>query len=91
VAAVLTPTPDAVNQLLMAGPMVILYEVGIWVSWFVDKSRKEEKAAKEAAKAAEKAAAAAPPKGGASQENAAPQPEAAAAQPAATEKDSKDA
>ncbi len=91
VAAILTPTPDAVNQLLMAGPMVILYEVGIWVSWFVDKSRKEEKAAKEAAKAAEKAAAAAPPKGGASQENAAPQPEAAAAQPAAPEKDSKDA
>jgi sec-independent protein translocase protein TatC len=91
VAAVLTPTPDAVNQLLMAGPMVILYEVGIWVSWFVDKSRKEEKAAKEAAKAAAKAAAAAPPKDGESQKNAAPQPEAAAAQPAATEKDSKDA
>lgn len=47
VAAILTPTPDAVNQLLMAGPMVILYEVGIWVSWFVDRSRKEEKARRE--------------------------------------------
>ena len=94
VAAILTPTPDAVNQLLMAGPMVVLYEVGIWVSWFVDKSRKEEKAAKEAAKEAEQAAAAAPPtppKDGEGQENAAPQSEAAAAQPAATEKDSKDA
>ena len=88
VAALLTPTPDAVNQLLMAGPMVVLYEVGIWVSWFVDKSRKEEKAAKEAA---ENAAAAAPPKDGERQENAAAQPEAAAAQPTATEKDSKDA
>ncbi|EFL50998.1 Sec-independent protein translocase, TatC subunit [Solidesulfovibrio fructosivorans JJ]] len=48
VAAILTPTPDAVNQLLMAGPMVVLYELGIWVSWFVDKSRKEEKARKQA-------------------------------------------
>jgi sec-independent protein translocase protein TatC len=27
--AVLTPTPDAFNQTLMAGPLVILYEVGI--------------------------------------------------------------
>jgi sec-independent protein translocase protein TatC len=29
-AAVLTPTPDAFNQALMAGPLIILYEVGIW-------------------------------------------------------------
>src|SRR5437773_6460268 len=28
-AAVLTPTPDAFNQTLMAGPLVLLYEVGI--------------------------------------------------------------
>jgi len=28
-AAILTPTPDAFNQLLMAGPLVLLYEVGI--------------------------------------------------------------
>ena len=27
-AAVLTPTPDAFNQALMAGPLIILYEVG---------------------------------------------------------------
>ena len=27
--AILTPTPDAFNQTLMAGPLVILYEVGI--------------------------------------------------------------
>src|SRR5947209_434217 len=27
--AVLTPTPDAFNQTLMAGPLVLLYEVGI--------------------------------------------------------------
>ena len=52
VAAILTPTPDAVNQLLMAGPMCILYEVGIWVSWFVDRSRKEEKAKRQQAEKA---------------------------------------
>jgi sec-independent protein translocase protein TatC len=28
-AALLTPTPDAFNQALMAGPLVLLYEVGI--------------------------------------------------------------
>ncbi|PIE60256.1 MAG: hypothetical protein CSA31_02980 [Desulfobulbus propionicus] len=30
VAAILTPTPDVVNQLLMAGPLIILYEISIW-------------------------------------------------------------
>lgn len=29
IAAILTPTPDVVNQILMGGPLVILYEVGI--------------------------------------------------------------
>jgi sec-independent protein translocase protein TatC len=28
-AAILTPTPDVVNQSLMAGPIILLYEVGI--------------------------------------------------------------
>ncbi len=32
IAAVLTPTPDAFNQTLMALPMIILYEVGILAS-----------------------------------------------------------
>ena len=53
-SALLTPTPDAVNQLLMAGPMVILYEIGIWVSWFVDKPRLAEKAARKAEEEAAK-------------------------------------
>jgi sec-independent protein translocase protein TatC len=29
IAAVLTPTPDILNQSLMAGPLIILYEIGI--------------------------------------------------------------
>jgi sec-independent protein translocase protein TatC len=29
ISAVMTPTPDAFNQALMAGPLIILYEVGI--------------------------------------------------------------
>ena len=29
IAAILTPTPDALNQALMAGPLILLYEVGI--------------------------------------------------------------
>ncbi len=28
-SAILTPTPDAFNQMLMAGPLILLYEVGI--------------------------------------------------------------
>lgn len=36
IAAVVTPTPDVVNQLLMAGPLLVLYEVSIWaVRFFV--------------------------------------------------------
>jgi sec-independent protein translocase protein TatC len=29
IAAILTPTPDVVNQLFMAGPLIVLYEVSI--------------------------------------------------------------
>jgi sec-independent protein translocase protein TatC len=29
VAAILTPTPDAFNQAMMAGPLIVLYEIGI--------------------------------------------------------------
>jgi sec-independent protein translocase protein TatC len=43
IAAILTPTPDMVNQLLMAGPLIVLYEVSILVSRMTGK--KEEAAA----------------------------------------------
>ncbi len=32
IAALLTPTPDAFNQTLMAVPIIVLYEAGIWAS-----------------------------------------------------------
>jgi sec-independent protein translocase protein TatC len=39
VAAILTPTPDVVNQLLMAGPLIVLYEVSIFaVGLFAGKT-----------------------------------------------------
>jgi len=43
VAAVLTP-PDVVSQSLMAGPLCILYEIGIWVAYAFGKKRKESPA-----------------------------------------------
>jgi sec-independent protein translocase protein TatC len=39
VAAILTPTPDIVNQLFMAGPLIILYEISIFaVALFAGKT-----------------------------------------------------
>ena len=40
VAAILTPTPDAFNQLLMAVPIIILYEVGILLSMLIQRKKK---------------------------------------------------
>ena len=33
IAAILTPTPDIVNQLMMAGPLIVLYEVSVVAVW----------------------------------------------------------
>jgi len=33
IAAILTPTPDIVNQLMMAGPLIILYEISVVAVW----------------------------------------------------------
>jgi len=38
-AAVLTPTPDAFNQTLMAVPIIILYEIGILVARIIYRKR----------------------------------------------------
>lgn len=34
VAAVLTPTPDIVNQMMMGIPLLVLYEVSVLAVWF---------------------------------------------------------
>ena len=36
-AAVLTPSPDPVNQLIMAGPMLVLYGLSIGIAWVFEK------------------------------------------------------
>jgi sec-independent protein translocase protein TatC len=41
-AAILTPTPDAVNQLLMAVPMLILYELSIIAVRFFEKKKESQ-------------------------------------------------
>ena len=33
-AAVLTPSPDIVSQLLMALPLLVLYELSVWIVYF---------------------------------------------------------
>lgn len=40
-AAVLTPTGDAVNLALMAGPMLLCYELGVLLVWLVERRRKQ--------------------------------------------------
>lgn len=43
VAAIVTPTPDVVNQCLMAGPLIVLYEISIiGAKVFGKKQEKEE-------------------------------------------------
>ncbi|MES2440948.1 MAG: twin-arginine translocase subunit TatC [Verrucomicrobiota bacterium] len=48
-AAVLTPTPDILTMILMAAPMIILYEICIWLAYFDRKKArlKEEEEARE--------------------------------------------
>jgi len=48
-AAVITPTPDALTLSLMAGPMILLYEICIWLAWFDERKnrRREEQEARE--------------------------------------------
>ena len=40
VAAILTPTPDILNQLVMAVPLVLLYQVSILLIWIVNMKNK---------------------------------------------------
>ena len=44
-AAVITPTGDAVNLALMAGPMLLCYELGVLAVWVIEKRRSGREAA----------------------------------------------
>jgi hypothetical protein len=48
-AAVITPTPDAATLLLMALPMLLLYEICIWLAWLDRRKNRiaEEQEARE--------------------------------------------
>jgi sec-independent protein translocase protein TatC len=41
-AAILTPTTDAISMMLMFVPIVVFYELGILVAWMFGKKKKEE-------------------------------------------------
>ena len=54
-AAIITPTPDALTLSLMAVPMILLYEICIWLAWF-DERRQKRKEQEEARERAERRA-----------------------------------
>jgi sec-independent protein translocase protein TatC len=39
VAAVITPSPDATTMLIFMAPMILLYFIGVWVSYVVLKKK----------------------------------------------------
>lgn len=41
--AIITPTLDPINQSLVAVPLIVLYEMSIWLAKFVQPVKKEEK------------------------------------------------
>ena len=47
IAAIITPTPDAFTLCLLAGPMVILYEICIWLAFFLERKTARREAMEE--------------------------------------------
>jgi len=45
-AAILTP-PDVITQIMMAGPLLVLYEISIWVAKLAGKKKSEEEEGEE--------------------------------------------
>ena len=42
VGGVLTPGPDILSQLLMAGPLFALYNISIVIVWMIERARKKK-------------------------------------------------
>jgi len=47
IAALITPTPDAFTLLLLAGPMIVLYEICIWLAFFHNRKEREAELAEQ--------------------------------------------
>ncbi len=47
IAALITPTPDAFTLSLMAAPMILLYEICIWLTWFDERKERRKEEAEE--------------------------------------------
>ncbi|MCA9342264.1 twin-arginine translocase subunit TatC [Candidatus Saccharibacteria bacterium] len=47
VAAIITPTPDAVNQTLLAAPIVIMYQIGIVIIWLKNRRSRPKLASRQ--------------------------------------------
>jgi sec-independent protein translocase protein TatC len=43
ISAIITPTQDIFNMLVFAVPMYCLYEIGIFVSWLIEKKKRNDK------------------------------------------------
>ena len=42
VAAAITPSPDVMSQLLMAGPLLVLYEISVWIVYLSGRKAETE-------------------------------------------------
>jgi sec-independent protein translocase protein TatC len=47
IAAIVTPTPDALTLGMLAGPMYLLYEICIWLAYFIDRKDRAREAQEE--------------------------------------------
>lgn len=41
-AAIITPTPDLINQSIIAGPIILTYQIGVALVWWVNKRSKRD-------------------------------------------------
>ena len=47
IAAAITPSPDVFSQLMMAGPLLVLYEASVWIAHFFGRKEQVEETADE--------------------------------------------
>ena len=43
IGAIISPTPDIRNQLLLTGPIILMYQLGIMLVWFVNRSQRKSR------------------------------------------------